>query len=334
MKQTNRMDSTSADLPYIWGVVWLRRKAVCLIMLTSILGTTQVASAANEFDGFLQFVRVCVRTPELPPPRNQLSQEKQQEFKAVWSQAVTAGKKLEMVWEQEVKNDPLMERALKACDRCIQLEMQYNDLSRQLIAEYGAKKFREMNTEWASWSKTQANDWLDLEDQDLMRLTLWRLSYGGDQNWLNQEPLSRFANQLKRNRQNPFSESDDNQKRNQKADRNQKGERSASAQEQSEKLSEAEVMEVYKAGIRWQRQQNREKTVPVIPGRMQQYLKLRAEADYLFEVGETYLRMTPRPKVESAKQEFTSLLKTAVALRPDLNEALLKAHQSKQQQNQ
>tara|TARA_R110002111_G_scaffold262872_1_gene342293 strand:- start:8568 stop:8768 length:201 start_codon:yes stop_codon:yes gene_type:complete len=66
---------------------------------------------------------------------------------------------------------------------------------------------------------------------------------------------------------------------------------------------------------------------------MQQYLKLRAEADYLFEAGDTYLRMTPRPEVETAKLEFTSLIKKAAALRPDLKEALAEVHQGKLPQN-
>ncbi|QDT40062.1 hypothetical protein Pan241w_01150 [Gimesia alba] len=329
MKKINR--TASVALSCIWDVVLLTRTyrrlaGMCLLAVTFLMGTPHIVSAANEFDGFLHIVRVCDRVPELPPSRNQLSKEKQQEFEAVWTQVVVAGEKLESLWEQEVKNDPLMRRALKACDRHIQLEMQYNNLSHQLIAEYGAKKFREMETKWASWSKTQANDWLDLEDQDLIRLSIWVLSYGGDQSWLKREPLSRFAN--------PFSESDDNRNRNQKDERRRKGKLSASAQNPSEKLSEAEVIEVYKAGIRWLRQQNRNKVVPEIPVRMQQYLKLRAEADYLFEAGETYLRMTPRPKVEAAKQEFTSLVKKAATIRPDLNEALMKAHQAKQQQNQ
>jgi|GEM_PF-3373968 len=84
-----------------------------------------------------------------------------------------------------------------------------------------------------------------------------------------------------------------------------------------------------KAGIQWMRQQNRNKSVPDLPDRMQQYLKLRAEADYLFEAGETYLRMTPRPEVELAQQEFTNLVKQAAAIRPDLDEALAEVQKGK-----
>ncbi|MCA9023500.1 MAG: hypothetical protein KDA74_25300, partial [Planctomycetaceae bacterium] len=115
-----------------------RLAGMCLLAIAGISGTTSVVAAANEHDGFLHFVRVCDRAPELPPSRTKLSLEKEEEFKAVWTQVGVAGKKLESVWEKEVKNDPLMRRALKACDRYIQLEMQYNDLSRQLKAEYGA----------------------------------------------------------------------------------------------------------------------------------------------------------------------------------------------------
>tara|TARA_R110002095_G_scaffold161004_1_gene139527 strand:+ start:87 stop:218 length:132 start_codon:yes stop_codon:yes gene_type:complete len=43
--------------------------------------------------------------------------------------------------------------------------------------------------------------------------------------------------------------------------------------------------------------------------------------------------MTPRPDVETAKQEFTSLIKTAAALRPDLKEALAEVLQTKLPQN-
>ncbi|WP_339730988.1 hypothetical protein [uncultured Gimesia sp.] len=314
MKNVKITPSASANRVSTWSIA--------LLTLTSILGTTQVASAANQFDGFLNFFRVCDRVPELPPPRNKLSVEKQAEFKAVWTQVGIAGKKLEAAWENSVQNDPLMRRALKACDRYIQLEMQYNDLSRQLRAQYGAKMFREMETKWANWSKTQTNEWLDLKDCDLIRLSLCVLTYGGDQRWLKQEPFSRFANQ-----QALFSQSDDHVTWNQTSELSREERLSKSILTKPEKLSEEDAIEVYKAGIQWLRQQNRNKLVPEIPARMQQYLKLRAEADYLFEAGETYLRMTPRPEVESAKQELTNLIKKAAVLRPDLNEALLEAHQ-------
>lgn len=307
------------------------RGLVFYLTIIVLLSKSNFVSAANEFDGFLSFVRIWV--PELPPPQNNLAVKKQAEFKAVWTQVGIAGKKLESVWEHAVQNDPLMRRALKACDRYIQLEMQYNDLSIQLKAEYGAKQFRELESKWANWTRTQQNEWINLEDHDLLRLTLWVLTYGGDQRWLKREPFSRFANQLKRRGQDPFSQFVDNVIRNQTGALSREESLSQLILTQYETLSEADAIEIYKAGIRWMRQQNRKNSVPDIPNRMQQYLKLRAEADYLFEAGETYLRMTPRPEVELAKQEFASLVKKAAAIRPDLEAALAKVHQAKFPQN-
>lgn len=317
---------------------FLKRKhkplaGICLLAAIFLLVTADVVTAANEFDGFLQFVRVCDRAPELSPSQNKLSEEKQKEFSAVWTQVGIAGKKLEAVWKNSVQNDPRMRRALKACDRYIQLEMQYNDLSLQLKAEYGAKQFREMEAKWANWSKTQANEWLDLEDRDLIRLSLWVLTYGGDQSWLQREPFSRFANQLKSYAPDPFAVFVENVISNQTAAPSREARLSELILTQSETLSEENAIKVYIAGIQLMRQQNKNKTVPEIPVRMQQYLKLRAEADYLFEAGETYLRITPRPEVEAAKQEFMSLVKKAVTLRPDLNEALAEVYKSQLRQN-
>lgn len=303
------------------------RGLVFYLTILVLLSKSGFISAANEFDGFLGFVRIWV--PELPPSRNKLSVKQQAEFKAVWTQVGIAGKKLESVWENSVQNDPLMRRALKACDRYIQLEMQYNDLSIQLKAEYGTKQFRELESKWANWPKTQANEWLDLEDRDLIRLSLWVLTYGGDQRWLQREPFSRFANQLKRKVQDPFSQFVDNLIRNQTGALSREESLSQLILTQYETLSEENAIEVYIAGIQWMRQQNRKKTVPHIPDRMQLYLKLRAEADYLFEAGETYLRMTTRPEVELAKQEFASLVKKAATIRPDLKEALAEVGQAK-----
>lgn len=331
MQKVKRKFSNVADRACSWIVVLLSRNcirlaAACVLAVTCSLGTINVVAAANEYDGFLHFVRVCA--PALPPPRNKLSVEQQAEFNAVWTQVGIAGKKLESVWEQALQNDPLMRRALKACDRSIQLEMQYNDLSIQLRAEYGATNFRAMEAKWADWSKTRSNQWLDLEDRDLIRLTIWVLSYDGDQSWLQREPFPRLTTQLKRREQDLFSQFVENAIRNQRGALNRDERLSQLMLTQYARLSEDDVVELYQAGIQWMRQQNRNKSVPEIPLRMQQYLKLRAEADYLFEAGDTYLRMTPRPEVEMAEQEFTRLVKKAAVLRPDLKATLAEVHQS------
>ncbi|MFH1301297.1 MAG: hypothetical protein ABIK07_09560 [Planctomycetota bacterium] len=310
----------------------LFRSLVFWVAITLISGKADFAFAANEFDGFLNFVRVC--TPELPPSRNNLSPQKEAEFKLVWAQVGVAGKKLESAWKNTLNDDPLMRRALKACDRYMQLEMQYNDLSRQLRAQYGAKKFRELESKWASWSKTQANEWINLKDRDLIRLAVWVLTYDSDQRWLQREPFSRFAKNRKRNEQDPFSQFVENVIRNQTGGLSRQDMLSQLILTQYETLSEQDAIEIYQAGVQWMRQQNQKQPpVPDIPELMQQYLKLRAEADYLFEVGDTYLRMTPRPEVETAKLEFTSLIKKAAALRPDLKEALSEAHQNQFRQD-
>lgn len=247
--------------------------------------------AVNEFDGYLETVRYWV--PELPPPKEKLSLEKEKEFKTVWVQVGVASKNLLTAWEELRKDDPLSDRALKALNRYEKIQPQNDQLRIKLIREYGKKKFKKMEREGRKWLKTQENEWLDLEDRELIGLIVWQYKMNDYQS-LKEEPFLQFI-------------------------KNKEGE-----------LTDEEAIEVYKAGMELIRQQNREKkTESEIPDRVLQYLTVHAEADYLFSAGDTYLRLTQRPKIEVAFKEYMEVWEKAYTLRPDVYEALAEINKDK-----
>lgn len=303
------------------------RNIACSLTIVVTICDADFALAINDYDAFLSFVRLWV--PELPPSKQKLSIQKQEEFKNVWTQVGLAGENCESAWENALQNDPLMRCALKAYDRFGELEIQYNDLRNQLRSEYGKKQFREMEAKRNSWLRTQENEWIDLEDHDMIRLAVWVLSYGGNQSWLYQKPFAQTAKEVMRNKEGPFLKFVRNAIRNKGHQLNTEEMLSQLLTNQYGALSEADKQEIYQRGVLWMRQQNHSKKEKTdLPDLMQQYLKVRTEAEYLFEIGETYLRMTPQPKVELAKQELTNLLKKAHAIRPDLIDVLIEVHKN------
>jgi hypothetical protein len=297
MKQARRLNQfqahASSGNPHLSSVgpdvsrfqaVWARALIVCLSLGIAAAATTPV-SAANEFDGFLEYVKLW--TKAAPPPPSEFSAEQQAEWQTDWKQISQAARQLRTAWENELHQDPSLRRALQAYDRSLELEQRYQQLRQQLRKQYGRQQFQQLESRGATWLRKTSADWLDLNDQALMRLTIRVLR-------LDDYRILRTGK--------PFSE-----------------------QITTAPLTELRALEIYRAGMRQLQitaaAQDRTTDLPPL---MQEYLQLREEADYLFFVGETYLCMTPRPEVERAKQEFTQSITRAATWFPELHNTLIR----------
>ncbi len=166
-----------------------QRTQFCIILLL-VLSYCNSVYAINEFDGYLEMVRLWI--PELPPPEVKLSPEEEKEFQKVWAEVGVVSKKLISSWEELRKEDPLTDRALKALDRYQELELKYNDVSHPYRKKVGWKKFNKMRSRGYAWNQTQEQKWQDLEDRDLLRLIIWQFKFNNYQVF-NQEPFSQFV---------------------------------------------------------------------------------------------------------------------------------------------
>ncbi len=275
---------------------WIRIAFVLgfVAYLSLMFGSGCSNCCAHEFDSNLTLARLWI--PELPAAEEPLPPEKLQEFERAWTLAGAAARKVVVAWDRAINDDPLLERALQGFRRSQdELSPQYNAARQELRQQYGNKTFQEQEAKYARWREVHPMPWLDTADVDLVSLCIWYIKLSSSHEPWPQKPIAVL-----------FSEN-------------------------AVPLTQAQRVEVFKTAVQQIRdqfleeRQTLEASLTTIP-RMREYLEIRDESDSVQIFCETYLRMQIPGYVLSAEDEFSQLFRKAQEIRPDLLEAVARAH--------
>ncbi len=283
----------------------------------------------NEDYGVLRnLFRLWVEYENLPAPELPLSPTDNAKLANVWTRLRAAGDNVESAWQQAFRSDPLLQQALTSYNRGHELEWQFQTLRRGIRRQYGFDKYREFKKRGGTAVLTDGKPWLDLGNENLVRLMLWFESLHLANVELletNDIPIGILppAYYVWLKTTEPYAQE---------------------ILDFKEELTETRAVEIYLAGIRHERANNCAKNKKLdeqldLPPGMRQCLRLQTEVNSLYVIGETYLQVNllQHESIAKAKADFERLLEIAQAIRPDVLVALYQANRKmleKQWQNQ
>lgn len=257
----------------------------------------------NEFEAIKTQASLWVPYENLRPPSAPLGSTGAQQAQVSWQQLGVASDQVRSAWKSAFESDSLLKKASECLNSCEDLDWKYNELRQRLRLEYGRDEFKRLEEEASERLDTYGMPWLNLEDRDLVHLSLWWESYkraDGDLSELSYDWLTV---------EDPFK-----------------------AHVQGEEVGDEEAIAAYREGIRQIREeyddlQDADAKEPSEV--MREYLEIGEQAQRMHELGYTYLatHLPNNGEIQRAEEAYSTALDKVMSDRPDIMEAMYATHQ-------
>ena len=138
----------------------------------STLPAQDPALNRNEFTRQLYTAKVWLRFSDEFGP-DEFIADGHTDIRQKWKECAVAGKSVTDAWDDALESDPLIQKGIECANNFADRELQAQELRQALRKRYGEKAFDRMEREGKDYQAAWQYSHIDLEDKELVRLSLW-----------------------------------------------------------------------------------------------------------------------------------------------------------------